>query len=253
MTNTGLLFIKNNITEKPAHNTIGEDFMAINFIRAIIIYIFIIIAVRLMGKRQVGELKPHELVITILLSAVAVIPLEDNSMPLANCLVPILLFISMEIIVSVISMKSLWFRNLIQGRPIFIIRNGKLDQKKLKEMRFTIDDVVDALRQKDIFDLSEIEDAIIETNGTITVLPKAQYKPLTPSDVELPVKEKGIPITIVMDGKPVNEYFNEYKIQDSEIELILQNIDMNIEKIMLLTVDDSGNTFLIEKQTNKSI
>ncbi len=225
--------------------------MAINFIRAIIIYIFIIIAVRLMGKRQVGELKPHELVITILLSAVAVIPLEDNSMPLANCLVPILLFISMEIIVSVISMKSLWFRNLIQGRPIFIIRNGKLDQKKLKEMRFTIDDVVDALRQKDIFDLSEIEDAIIETNGTITVLPKAQYKPLTPSDVELPVKEKGIPITIVMDGKPVNEYFNEYKIKDSEIELILQNVDMNIEKIMLLTVDDSGNTFLIEKETNK--
>lgn len=204
-----------------------------------------------MGKRQVGELKPHELVITILLSAVAVIPLEDNSMPLANCLVPILLFISMEIIVSVISMKSLWFRNLIQGRPIFIIRNGKLDQKKLKEMRFTIDDVVDALRQKDIFDLSEIEDAIIETNGTITVLPKAQYKPLTPSDVELPVKEKGIPITIVMDGKPVNEYFNEYKIKDSEIELILQNVDMNIEKIMLLTVDDSGNTFLIEKEANK--
>lgn len=229
----------------------GEDFMAINFIRAIIIYIFIIIAVRLMGKRQVGELKPHELVITILLSAVAVIPLEDNSMPLANCLVPILLFISMEIIVSVISMKSLWFRNLIQGRPIFIIRNGKLDQKKLKEMRFTIDDVVDALRQKDIFDLSEIEDAIIETNGTITVLPKAQYKPLTPNDVELPVKEKGIPITIVMDGKPVNEYFNEYKIKDNEIELVLQNVDMNIEKIMLLTVDGNGNTFLIEKKTNK--
>lgn len=224
--------------------------MAINFIRAIIIYIFIIIAVRLMGKRQVGELKPHELVITILLSAVAVIPLEDNSMPLANCLVPILLFISMEIIVSVISMKSLWFRNIIQGRPIFIIRNGKLDQKKLKEMRFTIDDVVDALRQKDIFDLSEIEDAIIETNGTITVLPKAQYKPLTPNSIELPVKEKGIPITIVMDGKPVNEYFNEYKIKDSKIELILQDVDVDMKKIMLLTVDGSGNTFLIEKETN---
>ncbi|MGN1202426.1 MAG: DUF421 domain-containing protein, partial [Eubacterium sp.] len=161
--------------------------MAINFIRAFIIYIFIIIAVRLMGKRQVGELKPHELVITILLSAVAVIPLEENSMPLANCLVPILLFISMEIIMSVISMKSLWFRNLLQGRPIFIIRKGKLDQKKLREMRFTIDDVVDALRQKDIFDLSAVEDAVIETNGTISVLPKAEYKPLTPSDVNISV------------------------------------------------------------------
>ncbi len=223
--------------------------MAINFIRAIIIYIFIIIAVRLMGKRQVGELKPHELVITILLSAVAVIPLEENSMPLANCLVPILLFISMEIIVSVISMKSLWFRNLLQGRPIFIIRKGRLDQKKLKEMRFTIDDVIDALRQKDIFDLSEVEDAIIETNGTISVLPKAEYKPLTPNDVNIPAENNGMPITIVMDGKPVNEYFNEYKINDSEIELIIKNENKEVSRIMLLTIDDNGNTFLIEKES----
>lgn len=225
--------------------------MAINFIRAIIIYVFIIIAVRLMGKRQVGELKPHELVITILLSAIAVIPLEDNSMPLGNCLVPILLFVSMEILTSVISMKSLRFRNLLQGRPIFIIRNGKLDQSKLSEMRFTIDDVVDALRQKNIFDLSEVEDAIIETNGSISVLQKAQYKPLTPNDVSISVKEKGMPITVVMDGKPVNEYFNEYKIKDSEIELIVQTVDRSIEKIMLLTIDDDGNTFLIEKEPKR--
>ncbi|MCH5320299.1 MAG: DUF421 domain-containing protein [Eubacterium sp.] len=222
--------------------------MAINFIRAIVIYVFVIIAVRLMGKRQVGELKPHELVITILLSAVALIPLEENSMPLANCLVPILLFISMEIIVSVISMKSLWFRNLLQGRPIFIIRKGKLDQKKLSEMRFTIDDVIDALRQKDIFDLSEVEDAVIETNGSISVLPKAENRPLTPKDMGITPKDNGIPITIVMDGKPVNEYFNEYKIDDKRIELVIRNTQKDVSKIMLLTIDDKGNTFLIEKE-----
>lgn len=222
--------------------------MTINFIRAGIIYFFIILAVRLMGKRQVGELKPHELVITILLSAIAVIPLEENSMPLANCIVPILLFISMEIIVSVLSMKSIWFRNLVQGRPIFIIRNGKLDQKKLRQMRFTIDDIVDALRQKDIFDISEVRDAVVETNGTISVLPKAQYRPLTPNDVKLNVEEKGMPVTIVMDGKPVSEYFNEYKVKDSEIELVLQTVNKEVSKILLLTIDDDGNTFLIEKR-----
>lgn len=223
--------------------------MTINFIRAFIIYIFVIIAVRIMGKRQVGELKPHELVITILLSAVAVIPLEENSMPLANCLVPILLFISMEIITSVVSMKSLWFRNLLQGKPIFVIRKGKLDQNKLKQMRFTIDDIVDALRQKDIFDLSEVEDAVIETNGSLSVLPKAEYKPLTPNDVNISVTEKGTPITIVMDGKPISEYFNELKIKDSEIELILQTVNTDVSKIMLLTIDDNGNTFLINKES----
>lgn len=228
---------------------ISGDFMTINFIRAFIIYIFVIIAVRIMGKRQVGELKPHELVITILLSAVAVIPLEENSMPLANCLVPILLFISMEIITSVVSMKSLWFRNLLQGKPIFVVRKGKLDQNKLKQMRFTIDDIVDALRQKDIFDLSEVEDAVIETNGSLSVLPKAEYKPLTPNDVNISVTEKGTPITIVMDGKPISEYFNELKIKNSEIELILQTVNTDVSKIMLLTIDDNGNTFLINKES----
>lgn len=222
--------------------------MTVNFIRALIIYIFIIIAVRLMGKRQIGELKPHELVITILLSAVAVIPLEENSMPPANCLVPIILFISLEILVSTLSMKSLKFRNLIQGKPTFIIRKGKLDQKKLRELRFTIDDIVDALRQKDIFDLSEVEDAVIETNGSISVLPKAEYKPLTPSDVGISVEEKGMPITIVMDGKPVTEYFNEDKIKNSEIELVMQTVNCDIKKIMLLTINDNSNTYLINKQ-----
>lgn len=222
--------------------------MAINFIRAAIIYVVIIIAVRLMGKRQVGELKPHELVITILISAIAVIPLEENSMPLANCLVPIMLFVSLEIIMSVISMKSLWFRNLLQGRPIFIIRQGKLDQKKLKQLRLTMDDIVDALRQKDIFDISQVEDAVIETNGSISVLPKAEYQPITASDINLSVKEKGMPVAIVIDGKPVNEYFNEYKLKDSEIELVLQTVNRDVERIMLLTIDDDGNTYLIEKE-----
>lgn len=222
--------------------------MAINFIRAIIIYVVIIIAIRLMGKRQVGELKPHELVITILISAVAVIPLEENSMPLANCLVPILLFVSLEIIMSVISMKSLWFRNILQGRPIFIIRQGKLDQKKLKQLRLTMDDVVDALRQKDIFDISQVEDAVIETNGSISVLPKAEHQPITASDINLSVKESGMPVAIVIDGKPVNEYFNEYKLKDSEIELILQTVNRDAERIMLLTIDDDGNTYLIDKE-----
>lgn len=221
--------------------------MTINLIRAAIIYVFIIAAVRLMGKRQVGQLKPHELVITILLSAVAVIPLEENSMPLANCLVPILFFISFEILTSVISMKSIKFRNFIQGRPIFIIRNGKLEQEKLRELRFTVDDIVDALRQKDIFDLSEVQDAVIETNGSVSVLAKSDCRPVTPKDLNIKVKEKGIPITIVMDGKPVNEYFNEYKINQSEIELVLQKCDCDVKKIMLLTIDDSGNIFLIEK------
>lgn len=222
--------------------------MTIIFIRAAIIYAFIILAVRVMGKRQVGELKPHELVITILISAVAVVPLEDNAMPLANCLIPVLLFVSLEIIVSVLSLKSYRFRDFIQGKPIFIIRRGKLNQKLLKEMRFTVDDLVDALRQNGFFDIDEVEDAVIETNGSLSVLPKAEHKPLTPKDISLSVTENGMPITVVMDGKPVTEYFNKEKIKLSEIRLLIAGENTEPEHILLLTVDDGGNTRLIEKE-----
>ncbi|GFI71627.1 hypothetical protein IMSAG250_00834 [Clostridiales bacterium] len=224
--------------------------MSITLIRAVIIYITVITAMRIMGKRQIGELKPHELVITVLVSQVASIPLEDNSMPLANMFVPILIFVSFEIIVSVISMKSLNFRNLIQGRPMFVIRNGKIDEKQMKRLRFTIDDLIDAIRQKDVFDISTVQDAVIETNGSISVLQKAEEAPVTPKQLKLSVDENSTPIAVVIDGKPVTEYFSTEKIKNSKIELVVNNENKDIKDIMLLTIDEDGNTYLIPKRGN---
>ncbi len=224
--------------------------MSITLIRAVIIYITVITAMRIMGKRQIGELKPHELVITVLVSQVASIPLEDNSMPLANMFVPILIFVSFEIIVSVISMKSLNFRNLVQGRPMFVIRNGKIDEKQMKRLRFTIDDLIDAIRQKDVFDISTVQDAVIETNGSISVLQKAEEAPVTPKQLKLSVDENSTPIAVVIDGKPVTEYFSTEKIKNSKIELVVNNENKDIKDIMLLTIDEDGNTYLIPKRGN---
>ncbi len=170
-------------------------------------------------------------------------------MPLANMFVPILIFVSFEIIVSAISMKSINFRNLIQGKPIFVIKNGKLDEKQMKRLRFTIDDLIDAIRQKDVFDISTVQDAIIETNGSISVLQKAEDTPVTPRQLKLSVDEVSTPITIVIDGKPVTEYFGEEKIKNSEIELVVNNSGKDIKGIMLLTIDNSGNTFIIPKRS----
>lgn len=138
--------------------------MTVTLIRALLIYFTVILAMRIMGKRQIGELNPHELVITILVSQIASIPLQDNTMPLANAFLPMLLLVSLEILASVASMKSLRLRNLLQGRPIFLIRHGKPDQKQMRRLRFTVDDLIDALRQKDVFDLSTVEEAVVETN-----------------------------------------------------------------------------------------
>lgn len=222
--------------------------MSIVFIRAVIIYIAVIIALRIMGKRQIGEMTPHELVITILVSQVAIIPLQDNAMPLANMIIPILIFVSFEIIVSAVSMKSISFRNIIQGKPIFVIRNGKVDEKQLKRLRITIDDLMDAVREKGYFDLSEIQDAVVETNGTVSVLPKTKENPVTPSQLNVDVKEKSTPVPVVTDGKPVFEYFGQNKIMDSEIKLLVTKSGKDITDILLLTIDDNGKINIIEKK-----
>ena len=197
-----------------------------------------------MGKRQIGELKPHELVITILISSVATVPLENNSIPLSYSLVPILLLISLEILQSAICMKSIKFRNIIQGKPIFVVKDGKLQQKALRQLRFTLDDLIDAMRQQNAFDISQIQNAIIETNGILSVQKKADYAPLTPSTMGIKTQQT----TIVMDGKPITEYFVDERIKESEIRLIIKSEDKDISKIMLMTLDNSGKTYIIEKE-----
>ena len=225
--------------------------MAITLIRSVIIYVFVMAAVRIMGKRQVGELKPQELVITILISAIATIPLEEHSIPLSTSLIPILIFISLEIIESALSMKSLKFRNIIQGRPVYIIKNGVLQQKALARLRFTVDDLLDALRQKNIFDIDEVLNAVVETNGTLSVQQKADCTPIAPKQAKLKVPEKTAPTPLVMDGKMITEYFADDTSSQNKIAVVAAALGVEIEDIMLLTIDKNGKTTLIKKDENE--
>ncbi|MBR3737556.1 MAG: DUF421 domain-containing protein [Eubacterium sp.] len=150
--------------------------MTIIVFRSVIIYLLVVVAVRIMGKRQLGELNPHEFVITILISAVATIPIQESSIPLSYSALPILIFVSFEILESAISMKSEKFRKIIDGKPIAIIKNGKLQQQELRRLRFTVEDLNEALRQKDVFDINEVENAVVETNGSLSVEKKEEDK-----------------------------------------------------------------------------
>lgn len=222
--------------------------MLITFIRAIIMYILITLAVRVMGKRQVGELKPSELVITILVSQIATIPIEDNGLPLLNSIVPLLAMISFEIITSVFSMKSLGFRNLMQGRPIFIIRDGKIDQKQMKRVRFTMDDLVDALRQKDIFCIEDVEYAIVETNGSLSVLPKPAKQTVTAEMLKLPSPAGGMPMVVIIDGKRVSEYFSGLKMDLNGLDSALEKAGVKEEEVLLATRDRQNQYMFIRKE-----
>ena len=217
-------------------------------IRVVILYLFVSIAIRIMGKRNIGELQPTELVITLLLSEFAAIPIEDNSVPLINSLIPVMILISLEIINSVISMKSTKFRNISDGNALLIIKDGKLDQKQLKKLRFTVDDVLSALRQKDVFDINEVAYAIIETNGTLSVLLKPQFQNATKQDVKVKTKNDGYTCPVIIDGVVLKKNLEVLEINKEDIEKILEKKKVHKQEIFLMNIDKNKNAEIILKE-----
>lgn len=201
-----------------------------------------------MGKRQIGELNPQELVITILISAVATVPLENNGMPLANSLIPIAIFISFEIINSTLSMKSIKFRSLIKGKPRFIIKDGEIQQGELTKLRFTIDDLTDAVRQAGVFDISQVANAIVETNGVVSVQKKSEYAPLTPKDVGIKTENAEVPITAIVDGKAVADCFGNVNIDENEAKLIAISNGEQPQNILVMTIKNDGTAYIVAKE-----
>jgi uncharacterized membrane protein YcaP (DUF421 family) len=222
--------------------------MLTTIIRVVILYLFVTIAIRIMGKRNIGELQPTELVITLLLSEFAAAPIEDNSTPLINSLIPVMILISLEIISSVIAMKSTKFRSLSDGNALLIIKDGKLDQKQLKKLRFTVDDVLAALRQKDIFDINEVAFAVIETNGTLSVLLKPQFQNATKQDVKVKTKNDGYTCPVIIDGVVMKKNLSVLKIKMDDVEKILRNKKVNKREVFLMNMDKNKNAEIILKE-----
>ncbi len=222
--------------------------MLTTIIRVVILYLFVTIAIRIMGKRNIGELQPTELVITLLLSEFASIPIEDNSVPLINSLIPVMLLISFEIIISVISMKSIKFRSLSDGNPIIIIKNGQLDQKELKKLRLTVDDVLSGLRQKDIFNINDVAYAIIETNGTLSVLLKNSSQNATKSDVKAKKEDDGFTYPIIVDGAIIKKNLSFCGMNKTDIKKILEKKNILKKEVFLMIIENNKNTEIILKE-----
>ncbi len=201
-----------------------------------------------MGKRQLGQLQPGELVITILISEIAATPITDTNQPILNTAVSLMLLVSFEIISSLIARKSLKFRYASDGKPITLIKNGKLNQKNLKELRFTIDEVLSALRQKDIFDISEVEYAVVETNGTLSVLLKQNKQPLTQETYESPKKTTDAPCVVIIDGSIIESSLEDSPVTLDEINRKIKNDRKDTKNILLMTVTKSKKFLTINKE-----
>ena len=217
-------------------------------IRTFIIYFVVTVFMRLMGKRQLGELQPGELVITLLISEIATSSITDNTLPLSNSLIPLMLLVGFEIITSILEMKFVRFRYLVDGKPITVIRNGELDQKKLKKLRFTVNDILAALRQKDIFDINDVQYGVVETNGTFSVLLKPQKRNSTPENYNTPEKDTGMPCPVIIDGKIIETNFEDCFVTLNEITSKLKRENIEQKDVLLMTTDKSKNYCIIMKK-----
>lgn len=221
-------------------------------VRTVILYIIIITGVRLMGKRQVGELEPSELVLSLLIADLASVPMQDPGIPLYAGLIPILTLLSITMLISVLTMKSVWVRTLICGRPSIIIRNGQLEQREMRRNRLTVDELLEELRCQGYTDPSVIQYAILETNGQLSILPKARYTPATAGQLHLDVPEVTLPHVLISDGVLLEQNLLRLGRDRSWLNHQLKKHRCsNPDAVFLMTADDSGTVYLSPKQTSQ--
>ena len=222
--------------------------MAVVLIRACILYVIITFSLRLMGKRQLGELQPSELVVTILISNIAAIPVEDSSVPMLMGVVPILTLVSLDVIVSAIMLKFPKFRKLIIGSPRVIMSEGVIMQKEMKRLRYTVDDLVEAMREEQIFDINEIYYAIVETTGKIHFLKKKDYQNAEKADIGCGGSSGDPPAVIIRDGREDEEQLNSMGLGMGWLRQQLREQQLGIKDVFLMTADRNGQHTIIERQ-----
>lgn len=225
--------------------------MLVTLIRAAILYFFIIICMRLMGKRQLGELQPTELVITFLISETVTIPLQDNGIPIINSIFAVLLLVCLEIFNSAVCLKSARIRSIVEGNPIIVIRNGVVDQKKLRQLRFSIEDLLEQLRQKDIFDINDVRYAFIETNGQLSVMLKPEKEPVTMGTVGEADSKTDLLCLVICDGKILKKNFRNCNMDDKKLDNILKREKIKSEEVMFMLTDSCGNCTIVRKEEEK--
>ena len=225
--------------------------MILSYLRTIVLYLVLILAVRLMGKRQIGEMEPAEFVVTMLIANLAAIPMQDGAIPLYSGLVPILTVLGTELVLSGAIMKNVKLRKFLNGKPVILINNGKLDQKNLWRTRITLDELIAALREKDVLDMSQVQYAILETNGKVTVFPYPKHLPASAKDAGVQAKEQFLPVSLVEDGYVFQENLKLLGKDAQWLQKLLEEKQISLSETLLLTMEQSGKVVCLKKEERK--
>ena len=223
--------------------------MLMSVVRTFVLYAVVILCMRLMGKRQVGDLQPSELVVTMMIAELASIPMQDLDRPVINGVIAIFVLTFIEIVLSVITLKSPFFRKILEGKSAIIIKDGVIDQKMMKKLRVTIDDLLEGIRQEGVFSIDTVEFAIRETNGKLTVQKKAKEEPVTPKDLELDVDKKSLPTVIISDGKLIESVFDEFSVVKRKYAMEKKKKKhLEIKDVFLMTVNENKEFVIVRKE-----
>ena len=225
--------------------------MLINFFRAIILYVIVLIVMRLMGKREIGQLQPFELAIAIMIADLASIPMSAPGIPISNGIAPILGLLVMHLIISVINMKSIKAREIICGKPRILIYRGKIDEKALLKERFTLNELQERLRDKNIVNIGDVEYAILETSGQVTVIQKPNKRQIIPEDFGIMPDYEGITYDLVIDGKIMNKNLEEIGKNYNWLQVEVEKFGYSPEDALIVTIDGKGRIFSQKKQNKK--
>jgi uncharacterized membrane protein YcaP (DUF421 family) len=213
-----------------------------------ILYFVLVIVIRLMGKRQIGQMEASEFVVALLVADLASIPMQNGDIPLLYGIVPILTVLGIELLLSVLCMRSIRLRRLLCGKPVILIENGHLLQKNLQKTRVTLDELTELLREKDILDLSTVQFAILETSGRVSVFPYPKDRPATAQEAGIAVQEQHLPITLISDGQLLPHNLRISGKDISWVEKTLKKKQSTVQDTLLLTVDQSGRVCWLPKE-----
>ncbi len=222
--------------------------MLIVLVRTIILYSLVVAAMRIMGKREIGQLQPFELVVTIMLSELAAIPMQNPGIPLINGITPILTLLTAQVILSYISLKSDRARAVICGRPSVLVENGKIVEPELQRLRYNLSDLMEQLRTKNVANIADVEFAILETNGQLSVIPKSQKRPVIPEDLNLPTKYEGLPHTLIMDGHIIHKNLKKLNLDIQWLKQQLSSFGIQKpEEVLFASLDTEGKLYFQKK------
>lgn len=223
--------------------------MFVVFTRALLLYLVVVVVMRMMGKRQVAQMQPFELVIMILIADLAATPMENMDIPLVNGIIPIIALLSVQVLTAYFSLKNEKFRDFVCGKPSILIHKGRIDQTEMHRLRVNINDLLEALRNKNQFNISDVEYAILETNGQISIIPRADKRPVVTGDLGIMVQEEQLPVTLISGGKLNSDKLRKAGHDKKWLmdQLKKQNID-NIKDVFLALISTDGIFYVQERK-----